>query len=82
MSKASKKLKKPLDLPLGKAISHKDVDLSHVRLPIDTSVLGLKHVLTLLETATNEVIYTINNISLSIERYTDFSGQKLSCLRV
>lgn len=55
MSKSAKKLKKPLDLPLGKATSHKDVDLSHVRLPIDTSVFGLKHVLTLFETATNEV---------------------------
>ncbi|XP_044757179.1 uncharacterized protein LOC123315521 [Coccinella septempunctata] len=55
MSKSAKKLKKPLDLPLGKATSYKDVDLSHVRLPIDTSVFGLKHALTLFETATNEV---------------------------
>ncbi|KAL3276754.1 hypothetical protein HHI36_012124 [Cryptolaemus montrouzieri] len=52
---SSKKLKKPLDLPLGKSPSQKEIDLSHVRLPIDTSIFGLKQVLTLFETATFEV---------------------------
>ncbi|KAK9884422.1 hypothetical protein WA026_007269 [Henosepilachna vigintioctopunctata] len=54
-SKTSKKLKKPLDLPLGKASLQKEVDLSHVQLPIETSVFGFKQVLSLFETATSEV---------------------------
>lgn len=52
------KNKKHLEGTLGKAPSTKNndsIDLSHVRKPIDTSVFGLSHVLSLFETATDEV---------------------------
>ncbi|KAF2894530.1 hypothetical protein ILUMI_11658 [Ignelater luminosus] len=52
------KNKKPLETTLGKApayITDEPIDLSHIRKPIDTSIFGLKQVLTLFETATEEV---------------------------
>lgn len=53
-----KKNKKPLKTTLGKAPSHveKPVDLSHIQKPINTSIFGLREVLSLFETATNEVL--------------------------
>ncbi|KAK4883506.1 hypothetical protein RN001_006825 [Aquatica leii] len=54
---AKSKNKKPLQTTLGKApvcISD-EVDLSHVQKPIDTSIFGLREVLTLFKTATEEV---------------------------
>lgn len=53
------KNKKPLETTLGKApvyTADELIDLSHIRKPIDTSIFGLKQVLTLFETATDEVL--------------------------
>lgn len=57
-NRAGKKSKKPLQTTLGKATDNteKDVDLSHVQKPINTSVFGLRQVLSLFQTATTEVI--------------------------
>ncbi|XP_023015680.2 uncharacterized protein [Leptinotarsa decemlineata] len=55
-NKTTKKGKKPLQTTLGKAsLGEKEVDLSLVGRPIDTSIFGLKQVLTLFQTATEEV---------------------------
>ncbi|KAJ8919134.1 hypothetical protein NQ315_012119 [Exocentrus adspersus] len=56
-NKSGKKNKKPLPTTLGKAPceNEKEVDLSHVQIPINTSVFGLKQVLSLFQTATTEV---------------------------
>lgn len=56
-NRTGKKGKKPLQTTLGKASDNneKDVDLSHVQKPINTSVFGLKQVLSLFQTATQEV---------------------------
>lgn len=57
-NKQTKKGKRPLQTSLGKAPGHNDkeeVDLSHVKKPIDTSIFGLSQVLSLLQTATEEV---------------------------
>lgn len=57
------KTKKPLETTLGKAStnSHEQIDLSHVGKTIHTSLFGLRQVLDLFETATEEVCinYTI-----------------------
>lgn len=54
------KSRKLLETTLGKASSStgKDetLDLSHLRKPIETSIFGLTQVLTLFETATDEVM--------------------------
>ncbi|EEZ97246.1 hypothetical protein TcasGA2_TC011044 [Tribolium castaneum] len=51
------KTRKPLETALGKAPkdSERAADLAHLRKPIETSVFGLKQVLSLLQTATSEV---------------------------
>uniref|UniRef100_A0A1Y1MYT8 C2H2-type domain-containing protein n=1 Tax=Photinus pyralis TaxID=7054 RepID=A0A1Y1MYT8_PHOPY len=51
------KTKKPLETTLGKAStsSHEEIDLSHVGKTIHTSLFGLRQVLALFETATEEV---------------------------
>ncbi|KAJ8941451.1 hypothetical protein NQ318_016891 [Aromia moschata] len=56
-NKTAKKGKKPLQTTLGKAPTQaeKEVDLSHVQKPIHTSIFGLRQVLSLFETATEEV---------------------------
>ncbi|KAJ8971574.1 hypothetical protein NQ314_000628 [Rhamnusium bicolor] len=55
--KQEKEGKKPLQTTLGKAScqNEREVDLSHVRKPIHTSIFGLKQVLSLFQTATEEV---------------------------
>lgn len=52
--------KKKLQTTLGRAaempkMEDDDLDLSHLRKPIDTSIFGLREVLSLFETATAEV---------------------------
>ncbi|XP_017787183.1 PREDICTED: zinc finger protein 800 [Nicrophorus vespilloides] len=55
-NKSKYKAKKQLQTTLGKAPKkYTSVDISHLRKPIDTSVIGLRQVLHLFETATNEV---------------------------
>lgn len=53
------KSRKPVETTLGRARpsggKEGTIDLSHLRKPIETSVFGLKQVLTLFETATEEV---------------------------
>ncbi|CAG9859186.1 unnamed protein product [Phyllotreta striolata] len=61
--KQSKKTKRPLQTSLGKAPCQNDkeeIDVSHVRKPIETSIYGIQQVLLLLETATDEVKSYIN----------------------
>lgn len=58
-NKNSKKARKPIETTLGKAAvkpKEKENDISHLRKPIETSVSGIKQILSILETATNEVI--------------------------
>lgn len=57
-SKSTSKKSKPtvLNTTLGKApVGEEDVDISVVWKPIDTSIFGLREVLDLFTTATNEV---------------------------
>lgn len=53
------KHKKPVQTTLGRAPQNGNgefLDLSHLRKPIDTSLFGLTQVLSLFETATDEVL--------------------------
>lgn len=53
------KKKKPLKTTMGKALVTSEVekvDLSHIRRPIETSLFGLRHALSLFDTSTEEVI--------------------------
>lgn len=54
---SSKKNKKVLKTTLGKAPfdSQQELDLSHLGKPVATSINGLRHVLSLIQTATSEV---------------------------
>lgn len=57
-NKATKKVKKPLLTTLGKAPAKSktfETDVAHLRKPIETSLSGIKQVLSAWENATNEV---------------------------
>ena len=61
------KKKKPLKTTMGKALVTNEVekvDLSHIRRPIETSLFGLRHALSLFDTSTEEVNAFLSQIFL------------------